>query len=117
DYCRELHVPVEPFCINCDSAFLFQQKAPRLAAQRIRIRDARADVDGYIAELLTKAISEDALNAPLTSSDRENLLEYLRRLGALGDNAAYQGSDERGFEVPPGAADAEGKRGAPYGLS
>jgi monoamine oxidase len=116
-YCRELQVPVEPFCINCDSAFLFQENSPRLARQRIRIRDARADVGGYIAELLTKAISEESLNAPLTSMDRENLLQYLKQLGALSDKAEYTRSGERGYDVPPGAADQEGQRAAPFGLS
>jgi hypothetical protein len=37
------------------------------------------DLDGYVAELLSKAISGDALNQELTVGDRERLLDYLKR--------------------------------------
>ena len=57
-YCRELQVPVEPFNVNCDSAYVYQQNAPRLAGRRIRVREARTDLDGYVAELLSKAVSQ-----------------------------------------------------------
>ena len=43
----------------------------------------RADFDGYIAELLSKALSQAQLDQPLTNDDRDKLLAYLRRLGAL----------------------------------
>ena len=33
-----LQVPVEPFNVNCDSAYVYQQNASRLAGRRIRVR-------------------------------------------------------------------------------
>ena len=81
-YCRELQVPTEVFVPDCESAYLYQTRGP-LAGRRIRLREARADFDGHIAELLSKALSQTQLDQPLTAEDRERVLAYLRRLGAL----------------------------------
>jgi len=98
-YCREFQVPVEPFNVNCDSAYVYQQNAGRLAGRRIRVREARTDLDGYVAELLSKAVSQAELDQRLTRNDRENLIEYLRRAGALDERDQYRGSPRRGDEV------------------
>ena len=72
-YCRELDVAIEPFCNQCESAYLYQTRTPALAGRRVRQREARTDSDGYVAELLAKAIAQDKLDEPVTSEDRENL--------------------------------------------
>ena len=94
-YCRELQVPVEVFVADSDSAYLYQTRSSSLAGQRIRLREARADFDGYIAELLSKALSQAQLDQPLTNEDRDRLLAYLRRLGALDQQRQYRGSPRR----------------------
>ena len=94
-YCRELQVPTEVFVPDCESAFLYQTRGT-LAGRRIRLREARADFDGYIAELLSKALSQSQLDQPLTAEDRDRLLTYLRRLGALDQQRQYRGSSRRG---------------------
>ena len=70
-YCRELQVPVEVFVADSDSAYLYQTRSSTLAERRIRLREARADFDGYISELLSKALSQEQLDEQLTSDDRE----------------------------------------------
>lgn len=112
-YCRELHVPLEIFAVNCDSAYLYQTGTGR----RVRVREARTDLDGYVAELLSKAVSQDELNRPLTKEDRENLLEYLRRAGALDEKAQYRGSPRRGYGDLPGARDGDPRLSDPIPLS
>ena len=97
-YCRELQVPTEVFVVDTESAYLVQTRGP-LAGRRIRLREAHADFDGYIAELLSKALSRAQLDQPLTAEDRDRVLTYLRRLGALDQQARYGGSMRRG----PGA--------------
>jgi monoamine oxidase len=98
-YCRELQVPVEVFVADSDSAYLYQTRSSTLTDRRIRLREARADFDGYIAELLSKALSQTQLDQPLTTEDRERLLAYLRRLGALDQQRQYRGSPRRsGYE-------------------
>ena len=92
-------MPVEPFNVNCDSAYVYQQNAPRLGGRRIRVREARTDLDGYVAELLSKAVSQAELDQRLTRNDRENLIEYLRRAGALDERDQYRGSPRRGDDA------------------
>jgi monoamine oxidase len=99
-YCRELQVPVEAFAVTSDSTYLFQQKAAALSGKRVRLRAARADLEGYVAELLSKAVSENALNEVVTADDRERLLEYRRSAGALDESRRYRGSSTRGPDEP-----------------
>jgi len=98
-YCRELQVPVEVFVADSESAYLYQTRSSTLKGQRVRLREARADFDGYIAEFLSKSLSQTQLDQPLTLEDREKLLAYLRRLGALDQQRQYRGSPRRsGYE-------------------
>lgn len=100
-YCRELQVPVETFAVACDSAFLYQTKAGAMNDQRVRLREARTDLNGYVSELLTKAVSETSLAEAMTPDDRERLLEYLRSAGALNAEGRYRGAAARGADNPP----------------
>ena len=115
-YCRELRVPLEVFAVNCDSAYLYQAGAGS-SGRRVRIREARTDLDGYVAELLSKAVSDEALNQPLTREDREHLLEYLRRAGALDEQSRYHGSPRRGYGDLAGARDGDPRVSPPLPLS
>jgi monoamine oxidase len=56
-YSGELRVPTEVFVPDCESAYLYQTRGP-LAGRRVRLREARADFDGHLAELLSKALSQ-----------------------------------------------------------
>jgi monoamine oxidase len=94
-YCQELRVPVEVFVADSESAYLYQTRSTTLTGRRIRLREARADFDGYIAELLSKSLSQAQLDQPLTTEDRDRLLSYLRRLGALDQQRQYRGSPRR----------------------
>ena len=115
-YCRELGVPIEVFVNDNEAAYLYQTKSRTLGGRRLRQREVRADMGGYAAELLSKAIAGHTLDEPLTDSDRNALLEYLRRAGALDEKALYRGSARRGYAAPPGAGDAPGRLSAPLPL-
>ncbi|MFI6597923.1 flavin monoamine oxidase family protein [Nonomuraea sp. NPDC050536] len=95
DYCRELGVPIEPFINNNAQAYV------NTHGQTVRARAARADMYGYIAELLAKATNAGRLDRRLTRDDRERLLEFLRRFGDLGPKLDYEGSTRRGFMKYP----------------
>src|SRR5437867_9108043 len=114
EYCRELGVALEPFINHCDGTFFYQHQADGLIDRRVRVREAQTDLDGYIAELLCKALSQESLDAELTADDTEKLVEYLRRAGALDDKAQYRGSARRGYAIEPGAGDVEGKASEPF---
>ncbi|GIH24848.1 flavin monoamine oxidase [Acrocarpospora phusangensis] len=98
DYCRELHVPIEPFVNSNASAYVYTSgmKAP------VRFRTARADVYGHLSELLAKATSQGALDEAVQPADKQLLLDFLRQFGDLGERTTYGGSERRGFAVYPG---------------
>ena len=115
-YCRELGVPIEVFVNENEAAYVYQTKSKTLGGRRLRQREVRADMGGYAAELLSKAIAVHALDEPLTGADRDALLEYLRRAGALDDKASYKGSARRGYLTAPGAGDTPGAPSSPLPL-
>lgn len=106
DYCRELGVPVEVFTnVNAD-AYLYNESAGMTAP--VRYRTAKADVYGYVSELLAKATDKGALDEELTAADRERLVEFLKDYGELGDTLKYEGGERRGYTTVPGAAGTPG---------
>ncbi|MGZ6077017.1 MAG: flavin monoamine oxidase family protein [Myxococcaceae bacterium] len=112
DYCRELGVPVEVMVNRNPAAYVVTKKGP-LAGRRLRQKEVEGDQDGYIAELLSKAVSAKKLDTELDEADRANLLDYLRSLGWLEKDRHYRGSfHTRGFASQPGAADEIGEVGA-----
>jgi len=108
DYCRELGVPVEMMVNRNPQAWDYTTQGP-LAGQRLRQKEVEGDQDGYIAELLAKAVSGRALDTELTAQDRANLLDYLAAFGWLEKDGHYAGSARsRGYRVLPGAGEEEG---------
>ncbi len=112
DWCRELGVVIEPFLCANEAAWVHDAGTGR----KMRVRELRADVQGHTSELLAKAVSRDALDAPLGPEDRERLIEWLRRQGALTADLRYAGTPRRGYQIAPGAGDAAGVLDDPLGL-
>ncbi|MFF5985663.1 flavin monoamine oxidase family protein [Prauserella flavalba] len=108
DYCRELGVPLETF-LNANANALIYNERTGVAPQQYRT--AKADMYGYVSELLAKAVDQGSLDASLTASDKDALLTFLSGFGAIGNKAAgyaYTGTSRRGYSVEPGAADQAG---------
>jgi monoamine oxidase len=106
DYCRELGVPIEPFVNANADALIYNEAAGMLPGRPVRFRTAKADVYGYVAELLAKATDQGALDARLTAQDKERVLAFLQGFGAIGGRAdgwAYRGTGRRGYASYPGA--------------
>jgi monoamine oxidase len=116
DYYREFGVPVEQFGNVNMNAWYYSTKGPP-GGQKIRMHEAKVALRGYTAELLAKAVSRDALDAPMTADDKAQLLEYLVSDGSL-DSKTYrfvnQGS--AGYRVLPGAGTQAGEPDDPLGL-
>lgn len=120
DYCRELGVAIEPFINQNADAYLYREGTTALSNKAIRHRTAKADVYGYVSELLAKATDQGALDNVLTPTDKEALIGFLRSLGSIGtkaDGFKYSGSGRRGYDVEPGAGMEGGTTTAPYALS
>ena len=97
-YCREFGVALEVFNNVNESAFYQVRDLPR-----VRMREAKADLRGYLDELLAKAVSRQALDRPMTPEDREKLVEFLRADGNLDGEDRYRAPDSpRGRTGRPG---------------
>lgn len=107
DYCRELGVPIEVFTNVNANAYIYNEKSGMKAPTRYRT--AKADVYGYVAELLSKATDKGALDRQITADDQERLLEFLKDFGDIGDTLDYTGSPRRGYRVDPAAAGTPGE--------
>ena len=118
DYCRELGVPLEIF-VNQNANALIYNEQSGVAPQQYRT--AKADVYGYVSELLAKALDQGTLDQRLSSEDKDRLLTFLSGFGSIGDKAAgyaYTGTSRRGYSVEPGAAEQAGTvLGPPPSLS
>lgn len=117
DYCRELGVPVEAFVNQNANAYVYNQNMPAPT----RFRTAKADMYGYVSELLAKALDQGALDQRVSAVDKDRLLTFLSDWGAIGpkaDGFAYRGTDRRGYVVDPGPADQAGTQlGSPDAIS
>ena len=100
-YCRELGVPLEVEINTSRSTLLQNDKANGGAAvpQRKAINDTR----GHVSELLSKCISQGALDQDISAEDRDRMKTFLRIYGPLDKTGAYVGSDRAGYKMPPGA--------------
>jgi monoamine oxidase len=103
DYCRELGVALEPFINENDDGYVFYEgdTLGPLSGCRMRMREVKGDLRGHTAELLAKAVDQEALDLPLTPEDRERLVQYLVFEGYLDSGErAYRGSNARGGGAP-----------------
>lgn len=83
-YCQELNVGLEIYVMET-MANLFQTNKAFGGKAQIRRRIAN-DIQGYISEMLAKAINQNALKEELTDDDRSRLLCLLKNFGDLGAN-------------------------------
>jgi monoamine oxidase len=83
-YCRELDVALEVYVMET-MANLFQSDKAFGGQAQIK-RQIAYDMQGYISEMLAKAVNQNALNATLTLEDRNRLLCLLQTFGDLGEN-------------------------------
>lgn len=117
DYCRELGVSIEPFGNHNDNAYYYNENCGPLSGKRVRVREARADVYGYTAELLAKAVNQPDLDKRLTPEDKTRLVTYLREEGGLSEDLFYRGTVRRGYAEFPGAGETPGKATDAFDLS
>ena len=117
DYCRELGVELEVFANQNAQAYYYNEGVGSLSSTRIRHREAKSDVYGYVSELLAKATDQGALDQAITAADKERLIAFLRSFGALTTDRRYVGSGRRGYSVEPGAGTQAGTPTTPYALS
>jgi monoamine oxidase len=103
-YCQMLGVKLESFVMVNNASYVHDTNA--FDGKPKRLREVAADYDGYTAELLAKATSQDKLDATIDKDEKDAMLRMLRSWGALDANYEYKkgltSSDMRGYDMPPG---------------
>jgi len=95
-YCELLGVRLEIY-VMATTANLFQTTLAFDGQPQAR-RRISDDTQGYVAELLAKAVRKRSLDEELTEVDREKLLSLLQTYGDLQSNYVYAGSTRSGCE-------------------
>jgi monoamine oxidase len=113
-YCRKLGVELQVEVNTSRSSYLQHDgvNGGRPMVQRQVINDTR----GHVSELLSKCMSHGALDAELSSADRDQMLAFLRIYGPLDDAGKYNGSDRAGYSKPAGAGDDAGVISTPIDM-
>lgn len=117
DYARELGVKIIPFGNQNANTYVNYAGDTSLNNTSVPYRRAKADVLGYVSELLAKATQRGALDDTLSTVDKEKLAEFLRSYGDLSSDGRYLGSGRRGYLEEPGAGEEFGEIGDPASLS
>lgn len=112
-YCKELGIAMEIFMNVNEAAYYYSDGKGPLANKSIPIRQIHSDFRGYSCEMLAKAIDQNALDLPMSPSDVEKLLDYLKAEGDLNIDRIYKGSERRGYKKYP-AMGKTGEYGDPY---
>jgi monoamine oxidase len=119
DYYKRFGIKLEAFNQVNYNAYLHNSKA--LAGKPQRFRHVQTDVYGHVAELLSKATNQGALDQSVSREDKERLLESLKAWGVLDKEYRYRASnavsDFRGYDIDPGGGlMAQAKPSTPMGL-
>lgn len=104
DYCQKLNVPLEVEVNFSRSALMQSERLNGGAA--VPQRRVMHDTRGYIAELLSKAASQHALDQELSHEDVVRLLDFLQGYGDLNKDGKYTGTARAGFKAPRSAGPA-----------
>ena len=120
DYYKRFGIKLEAFNQVNYNAYLHNSK--KLGGKPQRFRHIQTDVYGHVAELLSKATNQGALDQAVSLEDRQKLLEGLKAWGVLDKDYRYRASnamsDFRGYDIDPGGGlMALAKPSTPMGLS
>lgn len=106
-YCKAFGIELEVFT-NDNRAALFHDSRS-FAGKPVTARRVMTDVQGYLSELLAKAVGRGALDRELTAEDKERILNMLKESGDLkGENLIYEGSGRSGYRDRDNAGFAGG---------
>ncbi|MEA2905310.1 MAG: monoamine oxidase [Alphaproteobacteria bacterium] len=122
DYCRQFNVALQPY-IFASRANLVHSGAIG-NGKTVQVRQAYYDLQGHVAELLSKCASAPGIDMPISRTDLDKFQEMLANFGGLTKAEAagktsysYKNQFGRaGFEVPPGLANEPGRPLSPLAL-
>lgn len=102
-YCREFNIALEAFSNDNRAARLHSSST--FAGEPQLARRILSDSRGYIAQLLSRAVDQGALDQELSGTDRNQLLAMLQEFGDLAADGRYLGSSRAGYAGQEDAGD------------
>jgi monoamine oxidase len=104
-YTSEFGVPLELFNNDNDASYVYSEHAKgALAGKRLRMFEVKADMRGYVDELLAKSLKGGLMDQQVSAADKTLLIDYLVNEGYLSKkDLRYRGTEGRGYKVNPGA--------------
>jgi monoamine oxidase len=104
-YTSAFGVPLELFNNDNDAAYIYNDDAAGpLKGKRLRQFEVKADMRGYVDELLAKSLKSGIMDQQVNATDKDLLINYLVGEGYLSKkDLTYRGTEGRGFKVNPGA--------------
>jgi monoamine oxidase len=110
-YAQKFGVPLEVEVNSSRSAYIMGEDGTR-----VRLRAAVNDMRGYVSEMLSKALSQGALDQSVSAADKQKLLPFLKAYGGLTPDGQFKGTQNSGFAQYPGAGVTPGKAVDPVPL-
>lgn len=109
-YTSSFGVPLELFNNDNDAAYVYNDNAAgALRGKRLRQFEVKADMRGYVDELLAKGLQSGAMDSQVNGADKQLLIDYLVNEGYLSKkDLRYRGTEGRGFKTNPGAGVSPG---------
>ena len=90
-YCRMLGVKLEPYVMET-AANIYSQTAGTGASRTLPNRQITHDTQGYVADLLAKAVNKGALDAELDLDERRQIIDLLKAFGDLDEPGGSLGA-------------------------
>lgn len=94
-YCKELEIPLQVKANINRIGYIHEED--RFDGKPVRYSDYMTDTRGFMAELLYKAVDQNAFDEPLSEEDRERMRDMARAFGDLTDEGKYKGSGRAGY--------------------
>ncbi len=115
-YPKIFGIPMEVHKNVNHNAWVHHENVPgQTGSRKLRLREVQADMNGYVHELLAKAVDQNKLDLELTKEDHDTLIDYLVTQGLLSsEDLSYGPNENRGAKVLPGAGTQAGEPSEPY---
>jgi monoamine oxidase len=122
DYCRQFGVALQPYIFASRANLVHSGYVGN--GRTAQVRRAFYDLQGHVAELLSKCAATPGMDLSISPADLENFQDMLAKFGALtkteaGGRTSYSyknQSGRAGYDVPPGLAKEPGKPLSPLAL-
>jgi monoamine oxidase len=110
DYCRQFGVALQPYIFASRANLVHSGLVGN--GRTTQVRRALYDLQGHVAELLSKCAATPGMDLPIAPADLEKFQEMLANFGALtkteaGGRTSYSYKNQwgrAGYEIPPGLA-------------